>query len=37
MQKYEFQGNKKEQVLGNLVEKNGQVSGSRIRGTPVST
>jgi len=32
-----FQGNKKEQVLDNLVEKNGQVSDSRIRGTSVST
>ena len=32
-----FRGNKKEQVLDNLVEENGQVSGSRIRGTSVST
>ena len=32
-----FRGNKKEQVLDNLAEKNGQVSGSRIRGTSVST
>jgi len=32
-----FRGNKKEQVLDNLTEKNGQVSGSRIRGTSVST
>jgi hypothetical protein len=32
-----YRGNKKEQVLDNLVEKNGQVSGSRIRGTSVST
>ena len=38
MQKIEiFRGNKKEQVLDNLAEKNGQVSGSRIRGTSVST
>ena len=27
-----FRGNKKEQVLDNLAEKNGQVSGTRIRG-----
>jgi len=32
-----FRGNKKEQVLNNLAERNGQVSGSRISGTPVST
>jgi hypothetical protein len=32
-----FRGNKREQVLDNLAEKNGQVSGSRIRGTSVST
>ena len=32
-----FRGNKKEQVLDNLAEKNRQVSGSRIRGTSVST
>ena len=32
-----FRGNKKEQVLDNLAEKNGQVSGSRMRGTTVST
>jgi len=32
-----FRGNKKEQVLDNLTEKNGQVSDNRIRGTSVST
>ena len=37
MQKNTFRGNKKDKVLDNLVEKNGQVSGSRIRGTLVST
>jgi len=37
MQMYEIRGNKKGQVPDNLMERNGQVSDSRIRGTSAPT